>query len=97
MEERLGLRVLAIPLKIPTVPIYMIWHETRRNDAAQAPRCRRARRDKTVLVDIRLRHARRSRAEKACREGYPARGEVRAFSGRLPVSGIGASSSCLGV
>jgi LysR family transcriptional regulator, transcriptional activator for leuABCD operon len=34
MEKRLGLRVLAIPLKIPTVPIYMIWHETRRNDAA---------------------------------------------------------------
>jgi DNA-binding transcriptional LysR family regulator len=32
--KRLGLRVLAIPLKIPTLPIYMIWHETRRKDAA---------------------------------------------------------------
>jgi len=34
MEKRFGLRVLAIPLKLPTVPIYMIWHEARRNDAA---------------------------------------------------------------
>jgi DNA-binding transcriptional LysR family regulator len=34
MEERLGLRVLAIPLELPTVPIYMIWHETRRHDVA---------------------------------------------------------------
>jgi DNA-binding transcriptional LysR family regulator len=34
MEKRLGLQVFAIPLKLPTVPIYMIWHETRRNDAA---------------------------------------------------------------
>ena len=34
MEKRLGLRVLAIPLELPAVPIYMIWHETRRNDAA---------------------------------------------------------------
>jgi LysR family transcriptional activator for leuABCD operon len=24
--------VLAIPLKLPPVPIYMVWHETRRND-----------------------------------------------------------------
>jgi LysR family transcriptional activator for leuABCD operon len=32
--ERLGLQVLAIPLELPTVPIYMIWHESRRNDAA---------------------------------------------------------------
>ena len=34
MEKRLGLRVLAIPLELPSVPIYMIWHETRRNDTA---------------------------------------------------------------
>jgi LysR family transcriptional activator for leuABCD operon len=34
MEKRLGLRVLPIPLELPVVPIYMIWHETRRNDAA---------------------------------------------------------------
>ena len=34
MEKRLGLRVLPIPLQLPVVPIYIIWHETRRNDAA---------------------------------------------------------------
>jgi DNA-binding transcriptional LysR family regulator len=34
MEKRLGLQVLAIPLELPKVPIYMIWHETRRKDAA---------------------------------------------------------------
>ena len=34
MEKRLGLRVLAIPLELPMLPIYMIWHETRRHDAA---------------------------------------------------------------
>jgi LysR family transcriptional regulator, transcriptional activator for leuABCD operon len=34
MEKRLGLRVLAVPLELPTLPIYMIWHETRRNDSA---------------------------------------------------------------
>jgi DNA-binding transcriptional LysR family regulator len=34
MEKRLGLRILAIPLELPTVPIYMIWHETRRHDDA---------------------------------------------------------------
>jgi DNA-binding transcriptional LysR family regulator len=34
MEKRLGLRVLAIPFELPALPIYMIWHETRRNDAA---------------------------------------------------------------
>jgi DNA-binding transcriptional LysR family regulator len=34
LEKRLGLRVLAIPIELPAVPIYMIWHETRRNDAA---------------------------------------------------------------
>jgi hypothetical protein len=27
MEERLGLRVLAIPLELPAWPSYMIWHE----------------------------------------------------------------------
>jgi LysR family transcriptional activator for leuABCD operon len=32
--ERLGLQVLAIPLELPSLPIYMIWHESRRNDAA---------------------------------------------------------------
>jgi DNA-binding transcriptional LysR family regulator len=34
MEERLGLQILPIPLELPPVPIYMIWHETRRHDAA---------------------------------------------------------------
>ena len=34
MEERLGLQVLPIPLELPPVPIYMIWHETRRHDTA---------------------------------------------------------------
>jgi LysR family transcriptional regulator, transcriptional activator for leuABCD operon len=34
MEKRLGLRVLAIPLELPALPIYMIWHETRRHDSA---------------------------------------------------------------
>jgi DNA-binding transcriptional LysR family regulator len=33
LEKRLGLLVLAIPLELPTLPIYMIWHETRRHDA----------------------------------------------------------------
>jgi DNA-binding transcriptional LysR family regulator len=32
MEKRLGLRVLAIPLELPALPIYMIWHQARRND-----------------------------------------------------------------
>jgi DNA-binding transcriptional LysR family regulator len=32
--ERLGLQVLAIPLEVAAMPIYMIWHESRRNDAA---------------------------------------------------------------
>ena len=36
MEKRLGLRVLPFPLELPSVPIYMIWHETRRNDAAHS-------------------------------------------------------------
>ena len=36
MEERLGLQVLPIPLELPPMPIYMIWHETRRHDAAHS-------------------------------------------------------------
>ena len=32
--KRLGLQVLAIPLKLPPMPIYMVWHETRRSDNA---------------------------------------------------------------
>jgi DNA-binding transcriptional LysR family regulator len=34
MEKRLELQVLKIPLELPPLPIYMIWHEARRNDAA---------------------------------------------------------------
>jgi DNA-binding transcriptional LysR family regulator len=34
MEQRLGLQVLLPPLELPPVPIYMIWHETRRHDTA---------------------------------------------------------------
>ena len=34
LEKRLGLRVLALPLELPVVPVYMIWHEARRHDAA---------------------------------------------------------------
>ena len=34
MVERLGLQVLPISLELPPVPIYMIWHETRRHDTA---------------------------------------------------------------
>jgi DNA-binding transcriptional LysR family regulator len=34
LEERLGLRVLAIPIELPPLPIYMIWHQARQNDAA---------------------------------------------------------------
>ena len=36
MVERLGLKVLPIPLELPPVPIYMIWHETRRHDIAHS-------------------------------------------------------------
>ena len=36
MEERLGLQVLPIPLELPPVLIYMIWHETRRHDTAHS-------------------------------------------------------------
>jgi DNA-binding transcriptional LysR family regulator len=34
MEERLGLQALPIPHELPPMPIYMIWHETRRHDTA---------------------------------------------------------------
>jgi LysR family transcriptional regulator, transcriptional activator for leuABCD operon len=34
LERRLGLQVLPLPLEPPPLPIYMIWHETRRHDAA---------------------------------------------------------------
>jgi DNA-binding transcriptional LysR family regulator len=34
MEQRLGLQVLPLPLQLPAVPIYMVWHETRRHDPA---------------------------------------------------------------
>ena len=34
MKRRLGLQVLPIPLELPPMPIYMIWHETRRHDTA---------------------------------------------------------------
>ena len=34
MEQRLGLQVLPLPLRSPSLPIYMIWHETRRRDPA---------------------------------------------------------------
>ena len=33
LEKRLGLRVLALPLELPAVPVYMIWHEARSKDA----------------------------------------------------------------
>jgi LysR family transcriptional activator for leuABCD operon len=32
LEKRLGLRVLTLPLELPVVPVYMIWHETRSKD-----------------------------------------------------------------
>jgi LysR family transcriptional activator for leuABCD operon len=34
VEKPLGLKILAIPIELPALPIYMIWHEKRRNDAA---------------------------------------------------------------
>jgi DNA-binding transcriptional LysR family regulator len=34
LEKRLGLQALASPLELASVPIYMVWHETRRHDAA---------------------------------------------------------------
>jgi hypothetical protein len=35
MERRLGLQDLPIPLEPSALPIYMIWHETRRNHVAR--------------------------------------------------------------
>jgi DNA-binding transcriptional LysR family regulator len=32
LEERLGLRILLVPLNLPALPIYLIWHEARRGD-----------------------------------------------------------------
>jgi len=34
MTKRLGLQILPVPLELPTVPIYMVWHEARRHDTA---------------------------------------------------------------
>jgi DNA-binding transcriptional LysR family regulator len=34
VEKHLRLRILEFPVELPTLPIYMIWHQTRRNDAA---------------------------------------------------------------
>jgi DNA-binding transcriptional LysR family regulator len=34
MEQRLGLQVLPLPLDLPSMPIYMVWHEARRHDPA---------------------------------------------------------------
>jgi DNA-binding transcriptional LysR family regulator len=34
MQQRLGLQVIPVPVKLPTVPIYLIWHVTRRQDTA---------------------------------------------------------------
>ena len=37
MERRLGLRISALSLgELPVVPVYMIWHETRRHDTAHS-------------------------------------------------------------
>jgi LysR family transcriptional activator for leuABCD operon len=33
LRKRLGLQIIAIPVELPVLPIYMIWHEARRNDA----------------------------------------------------------------
>jgi LysR family transcriptional regulator, transcriptional activator for leuABCD operon len=34
MQKQLGLKILPLPIDVPEVPIYMVWHETRRHDAA---------------------------------------------------------------
>jgi DNA-binding transcriptional LysR family regulator len=36
LEKRLGLKVLPFPIELPPLPIYMIWHETRRHDTAHS-------------------------------------------------------------
>jgi LysR family transcriptional activator for leuABCD operon len=33
LQERLGLQVILIPLELPALPIYVVWHEARRGDA----------------------------------------------------------------
>ncbi len=34
LQQRMGLQVLPVPLPLPPMPIYMVWHESRRRDAA---------------------------------------------------------------
>jgi DNA-binding transcriptional LysR family regulator len=34
MAKQLGIVVLPLPFELPALPIFMIWHESRRNDAA---------------------------------------------------------------
>jgi DNA-binding transcriptional LysR family regulator len=34
LEQRLALQIVPIPVELPGLPIYMVWHETRRRDAA---------------------------------------------------------------
>jgi DNA-binding transcriptional LysR family regulator len=34
MAKQLGLQVIPMPLELPMLPIYVIWHETRRDDGA---------------------------------------------------------------
>jgi DNA-binding transcriptional LysR family regulator len=34
IRKPLGLKTMALPIDLPEVPIYMVWHETRRHDAA---------------------------------------------------------------
>ena len=34
MAKRLGLQVVPIPVALPMLPIYVVWHETRRSDGA---------------------------------------------------------------
>lgn len=36
LMERSNLRILSFPIELPAVPIYMIWHESRRNDTAHS-------------------------------------------------------------
>jgi len=36
METRLGLKELPFPTELPPLPIYMIWHETRRHDSGHS-------------------------------------------------------------
>jgi DNA-binding transcriptional LysR family regulator len=34
LQEQMGLKILAIPLELPALPVHLVWHESRRNDAA---------------------------------------------------------------